>query len=184
MALGQNPFNPSRTLKTLAAILATPNEEETYEEVHLTQEQEHQQENDELQELCAAEESEPSVVLPTQSSSPPPPGLADAALHGVAGSLVRTLAPHTEADPAAVLLQFLAAFGNLVGPAPHCRVGTTRHGLNLFVILVGESSKARKGTSWRQISDLFAEADPLWSSRFLQGRHQRPRVRLSLRKAA
>jgi hypothetical protein len=186
MALGQNQFNPSCTLPTLAAIqqrctellayqarqkaaqvLAAPNEEETYipEEFPFTQEQEEQQENDELQEPYADEESEPSVVLPPQSSAPPPPALAGAALHGIAGSLVRTLAPHTEADPAAVLLQFLAAFGNLVGPAPHYRVGTTRHGLNLFVILVGESSKARKGTSWRQISSLFAEADPLWSSR-------------------
>jgi hypothetical protein len=186
MALGQNPFNPSRTLPTLAAIqqrrrellayqarqesaqaLATPNEEETYvpEEVHVTQEQEERQENDELQEPYAEEESEPSVVLPPRSSAPPPSALDAAAFHGIAGFLVRTLAPHTEADPAAVLLQFLAAFGNLVGPAPHCRVGTTRHGLNLFVILVGESSKARKGTSWRQISSLFAEADPLWSSR-------------------
>jgi hypothetical protein len=192
MALGQNPFNPSRTLPTLAAIqqrrrellayqarqqgaqaLATPNEENTYvpEEASVAQEQEEQQENDELQkphdesydEPYAEEESEPSVV--PRSSAPPPSALDAAAFHGIAGFLVRTLAPHTEADPAAVLLQFLAAFGNLVGPAPHCRVGTTRHGLNLFVILVGESSKARKGTSWRQISSLFAEADPLWSSR-------------------
>ena len=80
-------------------------------------------------------------------------------------SLSVALQPHTEADPAAILLQFLAAFGNLIGPAPHCLVGSTRHGLNLFVVLVGESSKARKGTSWRQISSLFAEADPLWASR-------------------
>src|SRR6202042_3430079 len=87
------------------------------------------------------------------------------ALHRIAGFLVRTLAPKTQAHPPARLLPFLAAFGNLVGPGPHCRVGATRHGLNLFVILVGESSKARKGTSWRQISSLFAEADPLWSSR-------------------
>src|SRR5580704_5097738 len=189
MAFGQDPPNPSRTLPTLAPIqqrrrellayqarqgaaqsLATPNElhteEDTYvpEEAFVVQEQEDHQENDELQQPHAEEESEPSVVLPPRSSAPPPPALDAAAFHGVAGFLVRTLAPHTEADPAAVLLQFLAAFGNLVGPAPHCRVGTTRHGLNLFVILVGESSKARKGTSWRQISSLLAEADPLWSS--------------------
>jgi hypothetical protein len=166
MSIGQNPFNPSRTLPTLAAIqrrrrellayqdrhesaqaLATPNEENTNvpEGLDLTQDQEEQQENDELQEPCAKEESEPSVVLPPRSSAPPPPALAGEAFHGIAGFLVRTLAPHTEADPAAVLLQFLAAFGNLVGPAPHCLVGTTRHGLNLFVILVGESSKAAKG---------------------------------------
>ena len=107
-----------------------------------------------------AEEYEPASPLTST-----PPTLDELALYGLAGRAVRSLAPHTEADPAAILLQFLAAFGNLVGPAPHSLVGSTRHGLNLFVILVGESSKARKGTSWRQISSLFAEADPLWASR-------------------
>jgi hypothetical protein len=102
---------------------------------------------------------------PASSLPPAPLTLADPALHGLAGLVVRSLAPYTEADPAAILLQFLAAFGNLIGPAPHCLVGSTRHGLNLFVVLVGESSKARKGTSWRQISSLLAEADPLWASR-------------------
>ena len=103
-----------------------------------------------------AQESEPATG---------PPTLAGPALYGLAGLVVRSLAPHTEADPAAILLQFLAAFGNLVGPAPHCLVGSTRHGLNLFVVLVGESSKARKGTSWRQISSLFTEVDGLWAAR-------------------
>src|SRR6202167_834786 len=97
------------------------------------------------------------MPLPPESVAPPPPALAPPALYGIAGRVVSSLTPHTEADPAAVLLQFLAAFGNLVGPASHCRVGATRHGLNLFVVLVGESSKARKGTSWRQISSLLAE---------------------------
>ena len=78
------------------------------------------------------------------------------------GLVVRALAPHTEAHPAAILLQLLAAFGNAVGPAPHCMVDATRHGLNLFVVLVGESSKARKGTSWNQIRRLFAEVDHPW----------------------
>jgi hypothetical protein len=186
-----NPSNPSRTSSTLAAIerrrrellaykgrnkpaqaLATPADLPTQASAYATgelsfvQEPEEEQENDELQETSAGQDQdfEPPLA-PTRSSPPPPPAVAGAALHGTAGLVVRSLAPHTEADPAAVLLQFLAAFGNLVGPAPHCRVGNTRHGLNLFVILVGESSKARKGTSWRQVSSLFAEADPLWSSR-------------------
>jgi hypothetical protein len=42
-------------------------------------------------------------------------------------------------------------------------VGATRHTLNLFLVLVGESSKARKGTSWNQIARLFAEVDPAWT---------------------
>ena len=82
------------------------------------------------------------------------------ALYGLAGEAVRTLAPHTEAQPEAILLQLLAAFGNVIGPSPHCMVGPTRHALNLFVVLVGESSKARKGTSWNQVARLFAEVDP------------------------
>jgi hypothetical protein len=188
MTLGPNPFNPSPTLPTLAEIQrrtrellahhsrrksaqasATPAEPDIEEDIRFLeeflQEQEEQHEGPEFQEPCAVEEPEPPAVLPPGSSAPPPPALDGTALHGIAGVLVRTLAPHTEADPAAVLLQFLAAFGSLLGPGPHCRVGATRHGLNLFVILVGESSKARKGTSWRQISSLFAEADPFWSSR-------------------
>jgi hypothetical protein len=41
-------------------------------------------------------------------------------------------------------------------------VDATRHRLNLFVVLVGESSKARKGTSWDQIRRLFEEVDHPW----------------------
>ncbi len=85
------------------------------------------------------------------------------ALYGLAGKAVRSLAPHTEAQPEAILLQLLAAFGNVIGPGPHCMVGATRHTLNLFVVLVGESSKARKGTSWNQISQLFAQVDRTWA---------------------
>jgi hypothetical protein len=101
---------------------------------------------------------------PTAASSRIPAGLQlnEDALYGVAGHAVRTLAPHSEAHPAAILLQLLAAFGNAVGPGPHCMVDAIRHGLNLFVVLVGESSKARKGTSWSQIARLFSEVDNPW----------------------
>jgi hypothetical protein len=85
------------------------------------------------------------------------------ALYGLAGEVVRALAPHTEAQPEAIVLQLLAAFGNVIGPGPHCMVGATRHTLNLFLVLVGESSKARKGTSWNQIARLFTEVDPIWA---------------------
>ncbi len=108
----------------------------------------------------------------TRPSPPAPPPLRDsasprlpmAALHGYAGLAVRTIAPHTEAHPASILLQLLAAFGNMAGPGPHCMVDATRHGLNLFLVLVGDSSKARKGTSWSQIARLLAEVDQPWLS--------------------
>jgi len=119
---------------------------------------------EESREEPVAPSPEPPPHTSTKSSFAEPPMLADPALHGVAGLALRNLAPHSEADPVAILLQLLAAFGNLAGPGPHSLVGPTRHGLNLFVILVGESSKARKGTSWRQVAALFAEVDSLWTA--------------------
>jgi hypothetical protein len=109
----------------------------------------------------------PSPRGPASPPSPTPsagPNLGEAALHGLAGLAVRTIAPHTEAHPASLLLQLLAVFGNLVGRGPHCMVDATRHSLNLYVVLVGDSSKARKGTSWSQIARLFAEVDQPWLS--------------------
>ncbi len=115
-----------------------------------------------LDETQAQRQTRPTPPTPPPPSVSPAPTLADAALYGVAGLAVCGLAPHSEAHPAAILLQLLAAFGNAVGPAPHCMVDATRHGLNLFVVLVGESSKARKGTSWNQIRRLFTEVDRPW----------------------
>jgi hypothetical protein len=106
-----------------------------------------------------------SASLPSPGARSALPTLSETALYGLAGLAVRSVALNTEADPAAILLQFLAAFGNMAGPAPHCMAGSTRHGLNLFVVLVGESSKAGKATSWRQISNLLNEADPDWVAR-------------------
>jgi hypothetical protein len=109
---------------------------------------------------------------PPRTPAPRPlatPKLGEAALHGLAGLAVRTIAPHTEAHPASILLQLLAVFGNLVGRGPHCMVDATRHSLNLYVVLVGDSSKARKGTSWSQIARLFAEVDQPWLSTRVTG---------------
>jgi len=106
----------------------------------------------------------PAPAAPPRVRDSESPRLTAAALHGLAGLAVRTIAPHTEAHPASLLLQLLAVFGNMVGRGPHCMVDATRHSLNLYVVLVGDSSKARKGTSWSQIDRLFAEVDQPWLS--------------------
>ena len=82
---------------------------------------------------------------------------------GFAGELVDAFDSHTEADPVAVLINILVAFGNAVGERPHIMVGATRHGSNLFVTLVGETAKARKGESWSPVNRLFRLADPDWA---------------------
>ncbi len=96
------------------------------------------------------------------SSSPDRP--ADAAFHGLAGDLVRLVSPHSEADPVAILAQILAAFGNWIGRTAHWCVERDTHHLNLFIALVGESSKSRKTSSWGYVRDVLAGADPVWAS--------------------
>ena len=84
-----------------------------------------------------------------------PAPLANEAYHGLAGDIVRAIEPHTEADPVALLIQILIAFGNVIGRTAHFVAEADRHYLNLFAVLVGASSKGRKGTSWGQIFRLF-----------------------------
>jgi len=70
-----------------------------------------------------------------EDSAPPlgrwPDPLEPAALHGVAGEFVRRLEPHTEADPAAILFQFLVGAGNLVGRTAHFIVEDDKHFCNM-----------------------------------------------------
>lgn len=93
-----------------------------------------------------------------------PSPLADAAYHGLSGELVRTIEPHSESDPVALLIQTLIAFGNVIGHGPHFTVEADRHALNLFSVLVGKTSKARKGLSWGRARQSFQAVDPNWLS--------------------
>jgi uncharacterized protein DUF3987 len=104
---------------------------------------------------------QPSVV--NVVSVVPWPKLDDAALHGVAGEIVRTIEPHSEADPVALLIQTLTFAGSAVGPTPHYVVESDHHHSNLNAVLVGDTSKARKGTSAGRIKAVVKAADPTWS---------------------
>jgi uncharacterized protein DUF3987 len=85
--------------------------------------------------------------------------MGEAAFQGVAGDFVRLLLPETEADPAALLLTFLVGVGSMMGRGPHYRVGSTRHGVNLFTVVVGETSRARKGTATDLALDILSQVD-------------------------
>jgi Bifunctional DNA primase/polymerase, N-terminal/Protein of unknown function (DUF3987) len=98
------------------------------------------------------------------------PVLMDAAYYGTIGKAVRLLEPHTEADPAALLASMLVGVGTIVGRTPHVIAGHVRHHANLFVNLVGETSKARKGTSWAAVRPFLSEVDAdFMGSRVLGG---------------
>jgi hypothetical protein len=101
---------------------------------------------------------------------PPPepqrswPEIDKAAYHGLAGDFVRAIEPHSEADPAGLLTQFLTAFGNIVGNSPFYLVESDKHHANLFVIQVGDSARGRKGTGASRVRTLSQTADDIWSS--------------------
>jgi len=60
----------------------------------------------------------------------------------------------------ALLAQFLVAFGTACGRGAHYQVEADRHYPNQFCVLVGASSKGRKGSSWGHVRRALAEADP------------------------
>lgn len=105
---------------------------------------------------------------------PPPPADWPAppdpvAHHGLPGQVVAKIAPHTEADPAAILTQLLVCCGALIGRDAHFLVEATRHHPNEFVVLVGDSAKARKGSSFDHVARLLAHADPAFTARLTTG---------------
>ncbi|MDW8259726.1 MAG: hypothetical protein RML32_09815 [Gammaproteobacteria bacterium] len=106
----------------------------------------------------ALDEREPQPIArePTPAEKRELPRLDDRALYGLPGEIVRAIEPDTEADPAALLVQTLVAFGALVGRGPHYRVEGDEHHSNLFALLVGETARARKGTSWGRIREIFS----------------------------
>lgn len=91
-----------------------------------------------------------------------PAAVRGEALYGLAGDFVRLIEPHTEADPVAILMQFLVAFGNCVGRHAYYTVEADSHYPNLFVGIVGATSKGRKGTSWGQVKRLYYPVVKPW----------------------
>lgn len=98
------------------------------------------------------------------NQSPWPNPLGEAARYGLAGEFVQILEPHTEADPAALLLQFLVQVGNLIGRGPHFLAEADQHFPNLFLTLVGVTAKGRKGSAEGHVRRLLQSLDPAWAT--------------------
>ncbi|MEK6704618.1 MAG: toprim domain-containing protein [Bdellovibrionota bacterium] len=91
-----------------------------------------------------------------------PDRLSPAAYYGLAGDFVRMIEPHTEADPTALLISFLICYGNVIDHKSYYALGSARHYLNLYSVLVGETSTGRKGTALGEILNQFKEVVPDW----------------------
>jgi hypothetical protein len=120
-------------------------------------------------ELAAAIRKANGVSEPHRQTENPWPKIDDRAYLGLAGEIVRTIEPHSESDPVALLIQTLVFFGSVVGPVPYYQVEADRHHCNLFVLMVGNSSKARKGTSTGRALSFFKPVDPDWADARIKG---------------
>ncbi len=93
----------------------------------------------------------------THAPWPAAPG--EAVFHGPAGEFVLRTDPHTESHPMALLAQFLVAFGTASGSNAYYAVEASRHHANEFIVLVGPTSKGRKGSSWDHVEALIGDVD-------------------------
>jgi hypothetical protein len=93
------------------------------------------------------------------------PTLAPEALHGLAGKVVKVIEPHTESDPVALLIQFLVSFGSALGRRAYYITDGNRQYTNLFAVLVGQSSKSRKGTSAERVRQVMLDVDFEWAQK-------------------
>jgi hypothetical protein len=94
------------------------------------------------------------------------PTIDGAAFIGLPGEIVKALDSHTEADMVALLATYLTMFGAAVGSGPHAVADGAEHPARLFVVITGDTSKARKGTSYLQIRQIYVGAD----QRFIEER--------------
>jgi hypothetical protein len=113
-------------------------------------------------EYLGADGGEPEEPEPVWTAPQWPQPLAQAAFHGLAGDVVGVIDQHTEADPAAVLSMFLAAFGNMAGASAHFMAEARRHPARAWPVLVGETAKGRKGSAWSSLRYLLAHVDEHW----------------------
>jgi hypothetical protein len=128
-----------------------------------------------------AKQARPDWRKPSDSNKAPPPRPApepvqqawptmdEAAYYGLAGDIVRTMEPHTEADPVAILAQLLTYVGNVGGNTAHYQHEEDLHHTNLFVTLVGASSKGRKGVSGNRAKSVLKDVDPTWIADRMKG---------------
>ena len=85
------------------------------------------------------------------------------AFHGPAGEIACAIAPNTEADLVAILAQILVGFGNLIGRTAHLQIDAATHYFNEFCVIVGQSSRGRKGTSYTHSLNTLKHIDPDWA---------------------
>jgi Protein of unknown function (DUF3987) len=119
--------------------------------------------------------SETSALAPSAKSSEDkvdakwPAPMAEEAFYGLAGDFVRSVEPHTEADPAALLANFLVAAGVLFGREAYIFADGKRHYPVEYLLMAGATGAGRKGTATARVLPLMEEAQKGYFDRVLNG---------------
>jgi hypothetical protein len=98
----------------------------------------------------------------------PQPMGADA-FYGVAGDFVRLVKPQTEADPVALLGNFLVAAGLLFSRNAFVVADGKRHHAVEYLLMAGDSGVGRKGTATNRVVPLMDQVVLFFQSRVLSG---------------
>jgi hypothetical protein len=109
---------------------------------------------------------EPSRKSPAASWPDP---LADEAFYGLPGEIVQGVMPYSEADPASLLAHVLAGCGAVVGLDPYAIASDAEHPAKLNTVIVGETSRGRKGSAARPIERILRAADASFGERITEG---------------
>lgn len=100
----------------------------------------------------------PGTIVPDASEHGWSVTLPDEAAPGALGEVLRAVVPHTEADPAALLMTLLAACGVALGLRPRLEIGGTTHWARTHLLVVGRTAEGRKGESWGVVERAMYEA--------------------------
>lgn len=98
-------------------------------------------------ELHDAQRAAMAAELAAQRVAPVVPIFTLTTMHGPVGDYVRAVAPHTEAAAVGIYAAALAAVGALLGRGPTWRFGGVDHHARVWPVLVGATSRGRKGTA-------------------------------------
>ncbi|MFK7823750.1 MAG: hypothetical protein AB8G05_06325 [Oligoflexales bacterium] len=91
-----------------------------------------------------------------------PKPLPEWAYYGPIGESIQLIAPYTEASKEAMLYQLFSLLGCMIGNKVYQLIDGRKQPCLIYVVIVGATSTARKGTSFYRIKNLCKEVNPEW----------------------
>lgn len=111
-------------------------------------------------EVLPFESTTNDTATPSKDDSPlAPPVMPTDAFPGLLGAIVRAGTTNSEAHPVAVASNVLAMFCCAIGRVAFQRIGDATIHARPFLLIVGKSGKARKGTAEHTPREIFRRAD-------------------------